>query len=213
MKAPAVAKGLATGKKSVAPVAAGAPVDEELKEYLREWRRNVAREMKFAAFVILHDSTLDEICRRQPKSTSELLQVPGIGEKKAETYGQEILAALERFRSGERAGWVQRASKPAEETLRLLNEGKNLVEIAQIRGRQLSTIATTVAGLIEMGQIEFQDAWVNAERQSVIEAACAKVGTDTLKALKDILPPEIGYDEIKLVVARAKKSERKDVPA
>jgi ATP-dependent DNA helicase RecQ len=208
----AASKAVAVVKRPVA-VAAGA-VDEELKEYLREWRRSVAKEMKLAAFVVLHDSTLDEICRRQPKSIGELMGVPGIGEKKAETYGREILAALERFRQGERAGWVQRESKPAEETLRLLNEGKTLEEVAQVRGRQLSTIVSTVALLVEAGQVEFQDGWVSKERQSVIEAACAKVGTQGLKALKDSLPPEISYDEIKLVVGRVRReSERKDVPA
>ncbi len=150
-------------------------------------------------------------------SISELLEVPGIGEKKAQTYGPQILAALERFRQGERAGWVQRESKPAEETLRLLNEGKSLEEIAQIRRRQLSTVVTAVAGLLAAGETEFQDAWLSKERQSVIEAACAQVGTQSLKALKDSLPSEISYDEIKLVVGKMRngldKFEKNDVPA
>jgi ATP-dependent DNA helicase RecQ len=214
LTAPASAKGQVIEKKSVAVTMSAAPVDEELKEYLREWRRSVAKEMKLAAFVVLHDSTLDEICRRQPKSITELLGVPGIGEKKAETYGREILAALERFRSGERAGWAQRESKPAEETLRLLHEGKSLVEIAQARGRQLSTIVATVALLLENGQAEFQEEWVSRDRQSVIGAACSKLGIQSLKVLKDSLPPEISYDEIKLVAGRMRRTlERKDVPA
>jgi ATP-dependent DNA helicase RecQ len=188
-------------------VAAGAGVDEDLKEYLREWRRSIAKEMKLAAFVVMHDSSLDEICRRKPKSVEQLLEIPGIGEKKAETYGREILAALERFRQGERAGWTQKQSKPGDETLRLLNDGKSLEEIAQIRGRQVSTIVSTVALLVEAGQAEFQDEWVSKERQSVIEAACRKVGMQSLKALKDSLPPEISYDEIKLVVGRVRREE------
>jgi ATP-dependent DNA helicase RecQ len=194
---------------------AGAPVDEELKEYLREWRRSVAKEMKLAAFVVLHDSSLDEICRRRPRSIEELLEVPGIGEKKAATYGQEILAALARFQQGERAGWTQPQSKPVDETLRLLNDGKSLEEIAQIRGRQLSTITATVAALVEDGQIEFRDDWVSPEKQAVIEAACAKIGMERLKLLKDSLPPEISYDEIKLVVGKIRREEflRKAVPA
>ncbi|HEY1656858.1 MAG TPA: RecQ family ATP-dependent DNA helicase [Candidatus Sulfotelmatobacter sp.] len=214
LTAPASDKSQVIEKKTVAVTMSAAPVDEELKEYLREWRRSVAKEMKLAAFVVLHDSTLDEICRRQPKSITELLGVPGIGEKKAETYGREILAALERFRSGERAGWAQRESKPAEETLRLLHEGKSLVEIAQARGRQLSTIVATVALLLENGQAEFQEEWVSRDRQSVIGAACSKLGIQSLKVLKDSLPPEISYDEIKLVAGRMRRTlERKDVPA
>jgi ATP-dependent DNA helicase RecQ len=197
-------------KKRLPPktaVAVGAPVDESLKDYLREWRRTVAKEMKLAAFVVLHDSSLDEICRRQPKSLKELLEVPGIGEKKAETYGREILAALERFRQGERAGGAQELTKPAEETLRLLGEGKTLEEIAQMRGRQLSTIVSAVATLVETGQLEFQSEWISKEKESVIEAACVKLGMDRLKPLKDVLPPEITYDEIKLVVGKIRREQ------
>jgi ATP-dependent DNA helicase RecQ len=209
----------AVGKKVLVQktaVAAAGPVDESLKEYLREWRRSVAKEMKLAAFVVLHDSSLDEICRRQPKSLNELLEVPGIGEKKAETYGREILAALERFRQGERAGGTQPQAKPVEETLRLLSEGKTLEEIAQIRGRQLSTVVSALANLVETGQAELRSDWVSREKQSVIEAACAKVGMDRLKPLKDILPPEITYDEIKLVVGKLRRVRsliKADVPA
>jgi ATP-dependent DNA helicase RecQ len=199
-----------------AVVAAAGPEDEELRDYLREWRRGVAKEMGMASFVVLHDSSLDEICRRQPQSIPELLQVPGIGEKKAETYGREILAALEKFRKGERAGWVQQQAKPADETLRLLNDGKSLEEIAQIRGRQMSTIVSAVAKLLEAGLIEFQERWVSQEKRSVIEAACARMEINFLKPLKDVLPPEITYEEIKLVVARVRREQgvgKVDVPA
>jgi ATP-dependent DNA helicase RecQ len=190
-------------------------VNEELKDYLREWRRGVAKEMGMASFVVLHDSSLDEICRRGPKSVAELLEIPGIGEKKAETYGQDILAALERFRAGARAGGTARQVKAGDDILRLLSEGKTLEEIAQIRGRQLSTIVSGVASLLESGQVEFQDAWVSKDKQSVIEAACEKVGTERMKPLKDILPPEISYDEIRLVAGRRRRQEnmKSDVPA
>ncbi len=203
------------GSVRKAVVVAGGPLDESLKDYLREWRRSVAKEMKLAAFVVLHDSSLDEICRRQPKSLNELLEVSGIGEKKAETYGREILAALERFRRGERAGGIQQPAKPAEETLRLLTEGKTLEEIAQIRGRQVSTVVSAIANLVEAGLVEFRAEWVSKEKISVIEAACAKLGMERLKALKDVLPPEISYDEIKLVVGKMRRGEvaRKAIPA
>jgi hypothetical protein len=50
----------------------------------------------------------------------------------------------------------------------------------------------------------------------VIEAACAKIGINGLKPLKDSLPPEITYDEIRLVVARVRREvsvSKVDVPA
>jgi ATP-dependent DNA helicase RecQ len=215
-------KNAVRGKKrmTVRPVvAAGAGAEEpfldELREYLREWRRVVAKETSVPAYIVLHDSSLEEICRRQPKVLAELLEIPGIGERKAEVYGQEILKALEKFRQGERVGASERAAKPGDETLRLLNEGRTLEEIAQARGRQVSTIVSAVANLVETGQVEFRSEWVSKEKQSVIEAACVKAGMERLKALKDILPPEITYDEIKLVVGKMRREEalRKAIPA
>jgi ATP-dependent DNA helicase RecQ len=78
-------------------------VDPELREYLREWRRVTSKEMKTAAFIIMHDSSLNEICRVRPKSLEEIRRVSGFGERKTELYGPQILEALERFRNGARA--------------------------------------------------------------------------------------------------------------
>jgi ATP-dependent DNA helicase RecQ len=47
-----------------------------------------------APFVIMHDSTLYELCRQMPSSIDELLQVSGIGEHKAELYGRDLLELL-----------------------------------------------------------------------------------------------------------------------
>jgi len=215
----ALEKPAVAGKKRLRPqpvvgLAAGSEA-EELREYLREWRRAMAKETSVPANIVLHDSSLEEICRRQPKFLAELLEIPGIGERKAEVYGQKILNALEIFRRGARASGTESKAKPADETLRLLGEGRTLEEIAQIRGRQVSTVVSAVASLLETGQVEFQSGWVSKEKQSVIEAACMKLGMERLKPLKDILPPEISYDEIKLVVGKVRRQEslRKAVPA
>ncbi len=211
VKSPAVIAGKEAGRRRlplqpVSAPAAGSEV-EKLREYLREWRRAMAKEKNVPAYIVLHDSSLEEVCRRRPKFFAELLEIPGIGERKAESYGQPILDALEKFRQGERAGGAERRAKPADETLRLLSESKTLEEIAQIRGRQLSTIVSGVASLLESGQLELQSRWVSRERQSVIEAACAKVGLERYKPVKDIVPPEITYDEIRLVMGKLRREE------
>jgi ATP-dependent DNA helicase RecQ len=77
-------------------------VDPALREYLRDWRRNTAKRQSVPAFVVMHDTTLDEICRTHPRSHADLLRVSGIGERKAELYGSQILAALKEFKKGSR---------------------------------------------------------------------------------------------------------------
>jgi len=191
--------------------------DADMREYLREWRRNEARERGLSAFVVLHDTTLEEICRIRPSTIAELKTITGIGERKAETYGQGILDALRRYGEGERAlAVVDKKTLPAIETLQLLREGKSLDEIAEARGRQRSTIVNAVAALVEAGQVEFQSAWVDRNRLPIIEAACLRAGLeniDRLKPLKDVLPPEIGYEEIRLVLARLRREQREKKPA
>ena len=165
------------------------------------------------AYVVLHDSSLDEICRLQPNSIAELLKITGIGERKADLYGQAILSALRRYREGARAAAPpEKKTAPALETLQLLAEGKTFEDIARIRGRQIATVVNAVAGLVEKGEVEFRPEWIDRNKLAVIEAACATMGLESLerlKTLKDALPPEITYDEIRLVVARMRRSGSK----
>jgi ATP-dependent DNA helicase RecQ len=183
--------------------------DPMLAEYLREWRRNMARENKVPAYIILHDSTLEELCRRRPANFAELKQVPGIGEKKADVYGAEILQALRNFGDGARAApMVAKEPAPAEQTLRLLNEGRSFEEIARIRARQISTIVCTVASLIETGQVKLDPKWISPDAQPLIEVACLKLGVERLKDIKDAVPPYISFDDIRLVVAHLRAENR-----
>jgi ATP-dependent DNA helicase RecQ len=193
-------------KGSGKPSAMGQPVlsaeDANLRDYLREWRRATAKEQSVPAYVVMHDTLLEEICRRKPKFFAELREIPGIGERKAESYGQLILDVIERFRAGARAEQTaSRKISPEVETLRLLAEGRSFEEIAIARKRQVSTVINLVSTLVERGDLEFQSAWVDSTRRSVIEAACEVHGIEWLKPLKEAVPPEITYDEIRLIVA------------
>ena len=189
------------------------PEEAELREYLRAWRRAAAKERAVPAYVILHDTTLEEICRRKPKFYAELREITGIGERKAEAFGQELLDALAHFAAGARAEAAPTMrTAPALETLRLLKEGKTFAEVAQIRGRQVTTVVSAVAALVEKREIDFQPAWIERNKQAVIEAACARLGIEWLKPLKDALPPEISYDEIRLVVAWLRRAKQNAIP-
>jgi ATP-dependent DNA helicase RecQ len=206
---PAVVRRAVAASGGARVVASVPEADQELREYLREWRRRTAKEQGAPAYVVLHDTSLDEICRSKPDSIGELLNITGIGERKAELYGQGILAALRQYREGARAtAPPEKKTAPAVETLQLLAQGKSFEEIAQIRGRQVATVVNAVAGLVEKGELEFHAEWIDRNRLAVIEAACERLGLaqlERLKTLKDALPPEISYDEIRLVVARLRR--------
>jgi ATP-dependent DNA helicase RecQ len=183
--------------------------DAALREYMREWRRLKAREQGVSAFIVMYDTTLEAVCRLRPISLEGLREIPGFGERKIETYGREILKVLQRFEDGARAADTPlKITKPAAETLRLLAAGNTFEQIATMRGRQVSTVISTVADLVEKGEVEFQDTWVDKDRLAIIEAACEKLGTDRLSPLKEALPPEFTYGEIRLVAARLRRLQQ-----
>jgi len=190
-------------------------VNEELREFLREWRRNAARQKMIAAFIVLHDTTLDAICQAQPRYLSELRQITGMGEKKCELYGEEILDALRRFAEGERATkeWHAKASSPSQETLELLNQGRTFEEIAQLRGRKISTVVSLIADLVEKGELAFRPDWVHPIHQQHILEAGARLGLDLLKPIKEAVPEQITYEDIRLVVAHARRQKQSQISA
>ena len=86
-----------------------AEIDPDLREHLRAWRQVAAKERRVPAFVVMHDTSLDDLCRKQPKSLAELRGVSGFGERKTEVYGALILEALRSYRpGGERLPWSQK---------------------------------------------------------------------------------------------------------
>jgi ATP-dependent DNA helicase RecQ len=176
--------------------------DRELRRFLQEWRRETARKQGVPAFVVMHDSTLDDLCLVEPQTLSQLRQVSGFGRKKIETFGEQILEALRRFREGARASATDaKMSKPAEETLRLLGQGRTFEEIAQTRGRRVQAVIALIAAMIERGEAQFQPSWFAPEKYAEIAAACRRLGVDRLKPIKEALPPDATYEEIKLIAA------------
>jgi ATP-dependent DNA helicase RecQ len=62
---------------------------------LKAWRAEVARSHNLPAYVIFHDATLAAIAALAPTSLGELEGVSGIGAKKLEAYGDELLRVLQ----------------------------------------------------------------------------------------------------------------------
>ena len=49
------------------------------------------------AYIVMHDTTLDELCKVRPSTLAELRKVSGFGDRKVEKYGQQILDALKSY--------------------------------------------------------------------------------------------------------------------
>jgi len=88
----AAAKEVAGGKVGVLH---GRAVEARF-ERLRTLRLELARRHQWPAYCVLQDATLLEIARSQPRTIRELLEIKGMGPKRAERFGEELLAELAR---------------------------------------------------------------------------------------------------------------------
>lgn len=72
-----------------------APYDLELYEKLKAWRLERAKKEKVSAFIIAHNTLLEELARRKPQTPQALLGIKGFGQNKLDKYGPEILEILQ----------------------------------------------------------------------------------------------------------------------
>jgi ATP-dependent DNA helicase RecQ len=92
-EAPRAARARTGGGKSKAALDL-APADADLFEALRAWRAGIAREQNVPAYVVFGDATLRGIAATRPTSLDDLALVSGVGAKKLETYGEDVLGLV-----------------------------------------------------------------------------------------------------------------------
>lgn len=77
--------------------------DEDLWHNLKQCRLNLAQEQGVPPYVIFHDSTLEEMVEKKPKTLQELGNISGVGQVKRKRYGIAFLEVLEEFSEWEDA--------------------------------------------------------------------------------------------------------------
>jgi ATP-dependent DNA helicase RecQ len=89
------------GRRAAGAGAAGKPPPLPLDEAatarfqaLKAWRAEVAREHNLPAYIVFHDATLAEMARECPHTLDALGAIGGVGAKKLEAYGAQILGVL-----------------------------------------------------------------------------------------------------------------------
>ena len=71
--------------------------DDALLERLRSLRFRLAKEAQVPAYVIFSNATLSAMAAQRPATTAELLEISGVGEKRAFRYGEAFLSVIREF--------------------------------------------------------------------------------------------------------------------
>jgi ATP-dependent DNA helicase RecQ len=78
----------------------GDDIDMALFKKLRTLRHDLATERSLPDYFVMTNRTLEGIARAKPSDEFELLEVPGIGNKKMTQYGQQLLDCVRRHVNG-----------------------------------------------------------------------------------------------------------------
>jgi superfamily II DNA helicase RecQ len=87
-------------KKFISPSVA--EEDIALFEGLKQWRNNKGKALGLTPFLIMTNAELSKIASQRPATLHALGEIHGIGEKKLENYGQEILAIVAKYPKGKK---------------------------------------------------------------------------------------------------------------
>ena len=191
--------------------------EQELFEALRFWRRELAERRAVPPYVILGDSTLEEICRVRPGSRAALGNIKGIGFKKLDDFGNELLDEVKRqcgardlgldAREGSRPR-IAREPEPtpspttgAHAAAPLFRNGASIDEVARDLGRSPKTVVEYLCGFIERERPESISRWVPDDVRERVVDALAACGSERLRPLFEHLGGSVAYEPIKVVIA------------
>ena len=147
-----------------------------------------------------------------PQNKEQFLTISGVGTKKYESYGEDFIKIIKdycveneidtsKFKKQEFK--EEKKTDRYELTYNYYVEGLSLVEIAEKRGYTTSTIIEHLKRCQNAGHIvdwlRFVD---DPKKEEKILAVIKEVGLDKLKLIKEALPEEISYDDIRLVILK-----------
>lgn len=191
---------------------------KELFVILKAVRNRLAHEENLPAYIIFSDSTLLDMATYLPLSQDDLLEIPGMGKMKYEKYGGLFLEAIREYCVAHKYGTRIALRQPKKEKRRglsvkddqvgatyrisynLYRQGKTISEISRERNFSVQTIEGHLSHFIQAGDLPVHEL-VDAQKRTAIENVARLYGTRSLKTLKDNLPEDITYGEIRMMLA------------
>lgn len=203
----------------------------DLFELLREVRRSLAAIEKVPPYMIFGDNTLKELSIRMPRNKEQFLDISGVGEIKANKFSETFINEIEKYIEDKKidVNWTfskisgvidedknkekktAKASsrgekKSYEVTVDMLREAKDLKAVAKERELALNTVFSHITQYISEGNnidfdIDFTKYFDNSEEKQILNVI-NEIGYEKLKPIKEQLPQNITYDQIRAVVLK-----------
>ncbi|MGM0620938.1 MAG: helix-turn-helix domain-containing protein [Bacteroidota bacterium] len=176
---------------------------------LVEWRDLKAEETGLAISRVLRQRVMAAIANHLPATSSQLQAVKGMGGKKMEQFGQEILALILEYRSKKNMDIPLNANEEValaglgtkEQSLKLFQNRLSIVEVAKKRNLAPSTIEGHLAHFVQKGELDIHEV-IPPEKYEKIKTELEKTpDRETTSEIKNKLGDDFSYGEIRLVIA------------
>lgn len=172
-----------------------------LFDHLKDLRRQLAAEISKPAFVIFGDASLRDMSEKAPTTLIDFLEITGVGDHKAEKYGNAFLKIIRKYKKNEFNGSTH------DHTWELHQQGKTLIEIAESRGISPTTVYSHFAHLVSSKKELNIFNFIDKQEFRDVERAVKELGLDDkqIKPYFDFLEGELAYGKIRLAIAYLKK--------
>ncbi|MEP7107550.1 MAG: helix-turn-helix domain-containing protein [Ferruginibacter sp.] len=190
----------------------------ELYKLLRKKRDAFCEEKNTPVYLIAGSTTLDEMALYLPQSVEDLNRISGFGPVKTKQFGEAFLSIIrtyceqhdlhsnieakpEKLKRREKEIEIKTDTKTA--SFNLFREGKTIEEIARDRNMTASTIEGHLSYFVGIEEIDISKV-LSGDKLDLIKSAIEKFGNSSNKTIKENLPDNISYGEIKMVMASIK---------
>lgn len=190
--------------------------DKDLYELLKKLRAKFARTENLPYHMVMPKNTLKEISGRYPLELDQLNDISGMGPKKIEKYGQEIIDTVKQYveQNDIKVEWKDKkrkklildgeSRKPKEIALDLLNQGIDMRKVSNDLEVSVSTILGYVYDYIkEKNELHFKfdpTIYYCEDEKELIEESIKKHGEEKIREIKQSLPDYIKYESIRAVI-------------
>lgn len=192
--------------------------DETLFELLKSLRRDIASIHNLPPFVVFTDVSLKEMSTFYPITVDCMLKISGVGVNKLEKYGNIFMETIQKYVTENNIVIPEKVEKKPETTtkptkentilisLELYKQGKTIDEISKIRGFTKQTIENHLIKCYEMDLNSEIIKDIQTEYETAILKAIDEFGIQKLKILKENLPNQVSYLDIRYYIAKYQKN-------
>lgn len=184
--------------------------DYELKNYdqplwtaLKELRTELATEQGVPPYIIFSDSSMLQMVKSRPADNDQFKYISGVGEFKAEKYGERFCAVINQFDNQQKVN--ARLSDNSKETIYLFDQGKTPDQIATERDINLNTVYSHLAEAVKFGSLEITKVvdLPQDEIDEIIQVAeiTGYLEDNKLKPVFEMLDGEYNYGVLRCVLA------------